>query len=326
MSRRGWLALGGILAFAALWAVNTPSFANLSRDRPVLLAHRGLGQPYTREGLGSDTCTASRMLPPEHGWLENTIPSMAAAFRYGAEVVELDIHPTTDGEFAVFHDWTVDCRTDGTGVTREHSLAELRALDAGHGYTADGGRTFPFRGKGVGLIPTLGEVLEAFPARRFLINVKSDDPAEGAALAQFLDALPRARRSQLMAYGGARPIAVLRERLPEVPVMSRPILKSCLLRYAALAWSGQVPAACRGTVVLVPANVAPWLWGWPDRFVARMEAVGSPVFLVNDWSSGFSEGIDTPADLAEKVPPGYSGGIWTDRIDRIGPLFPAAGP
>jgi hypothetical protein len=35
-------------------------------------------------------------------------------------------------------------------VTREHSIDELRQLDAGFGYTADHGRTFPFRGKGVG--------------------------------------------------------------------------------------------------------------------------------------------------------------------------------
>ena len=37
--------------------------------------------------------------------------------------------------------------------------AELEALDIGHGYTADGGATFPFRGKAVGEMPTLGEAL-----------------------------------------------------------------------------------------------------------------------------------------------------------------------
>jgi glycerophosphoryl diester phosphodiesterase len=86
------------------------------------------------------------MLPPTHGYLENTNPSMDASFRAGADIVEFDIHPTTDGKLAVFHDWTVDCRTDGKGVTREHSLAELKRLDIGHGHTADGGKTFPFRG------------------------------------------------------------------------------------------------------------------------------------------------------------------------------------
>jgi len=55
--------------------------------------------------------------------LENTLDSMAAAFELGADVVELDIHPTTDGQFAVFHDWTIDCRTNGKGVTRKQSMA-----------------------------------------------------------------------------------------------------------------------------------------------------------------------------------------------------------
>ena len=58
-------------------------------------------------------------------FLENTLPSMRAAFEAGADIVEFDIHPTTDGHFAVFHDWTVDCRTEGRGVTREHTLAAV---------------------------------------------------------------------------------------------------------------------------------------------------------------------------------------------------------
>ncbi len=97
-------------------------------------------------------------------------------------MVELDVQPTIDGAFVVFHDWTLDCRADGHGVTREHSMPELRRLDAGYGYTADGGKTFPFRGKGVGLIPSLADVLSAFPHRRLLINVKSNDPSEGTRL------------------------------------------------------------------------------------------------------------------------------------------------
>jgi len=82
----------------------------------------------------------------------------------------------------VFHDWMLDCRTESKGVTREHSLAALKKLDIGYGYTADGGKSFPFRGKGVGLMPSLDEVLETFPNRRFLINIKSNDASEGTSL------------------------------------------------------------------------------------------------------------------------------------------------
>ncbi len=131
--------------------------------KPVLLAHRGMAQTFPSEGIENDTCTASAHPHAAARLLENTIASMEAAFNAGASIVEFDVHPTTDGHFAVFHDWTVDCRTDGKGVTREKTLAELKALDIGYGYTADGGKTFPFRGQGVGLMPSLDEVLARFP-------------------------------------------------------------------------------------------------------------------------------------------------------------------
>ncbi|MBW8724568.1 MAG: hypothetical protein JF625_05355 [Inquilinus limosus] len=303
---------GGVFVANSSWLYGAPG------GPPTLLAHRGLAQGYSREGLANDTCTASRMLPPEHPWLENTIASMRAAFDLGADSVELDIHPTTDGRFAVFHDWTVDCRTEGHGVTREHSLAELQALDIGYGYTADGGKTFPFRGKGVGLMPSLDQVLEAFPGRRFLLNVKSNDPAEGELLAGYLAALPEDRRDLLSAYGGDRPIAVLRQRLPAFRSMSRASIKDCFIRYAALGWTGHMPESCRRSVLLVPSNIAPWLWGWPHLFVARMQAAGTQVYLGGPMRGGSSQSIDDPAPIADLVADGYAGGIETDRIDRLG--------
>ena len=321
MKLRIGLALGAALLFAG-------SLLNGLRgplpEGPTLLAHRGLAQAFSREDLQGDTCTAARMLPPRHGYLENTLPSMRAAFDLGADWVELDIHPTTDGHFAVFHDWTLDCRTNGTGVTREHSLAELKALDIGYGYTADGGRTFPFRGTAVGAMPSLDEVLAAFPEGRLLINIKSDDPQEGALLATFLQALPAARIARLAAYGGDAPIDVLRERVPGLRTLSRPNLKACLARYAAIGWTGRAPEACAGSLVFVPVNVGPWLWGWPTRFQSRMEEVGSLVFTLAPYTGGWSEGLDDAAAL-ELLPEGYRGGIWTDAIDVVGPLVRGEG-
>ncbi|MGK9231696.1 hypothetical protein KXR74_08385 [Inquilinus limosus] len=312
-------------AFAAgVFVANSSRLYGPPGGKPALLAHRGLAQGFDRAGLTGDTCTAARMLPPEHPYLENTIASMRAAFDLGAEMVEIDVQPTTHRRFAVFHDWTLDCRTDGRGVTREHSLAELQALDIGHGYTADGGRTYPFRGRGVGLMPSLGQVLAAFPDRRFLLNVKSNDPAEGELLAEYLAALPPDRRDRLAAYGGDRPMAVLRERLPEFRSMSRASIKDCFVGYIALGWTGHVPEACRRSVLLVPVNIAPWLWGWPHRFVDRMQAAGTPVFLIGPWSGGFSEGIDDPAQVADLIAAGYAGGIETDRIDRLAPALKTA--
>jgi glycerophosphoryl diester phosphodiesterase len=295
---------------------NTNLLATRAPGEPELLAHRGIAQRFDTTDLRGDTCTAARILAPEHEFLENTIASMRAAFEAGADVVEIDVHPTTDGQFAVFHDWTLDCRTDGKGVTRERAMAELRTLDIGYGYTADGGQTFPFRGKGVGLMPSLDEVLKTFPGRDFLINIKSNDPREGVLLVAYLADLPAAQRSRLMAYGGDEPIAVLHAGLPDLRKLSRASIRRCLLSYVGYGWTGVVPPACRNALVLVPINVAPWLWGWPDRFLDRMEGAGSRVFVQGDYYGGWSSGLDTPQDLA-RLPAGYSGGILTDEIEVI---------
>jgi glycerophosphoryl diester phosphodiesterase len=139
-------------------------------------------------------------------------------------------------------------------------------------------------------------------------------------LADYLRRLPPHRRSLLMVYGGSRPMGTLRAALPEVRVMSRSSLKGCLLRYLGLGWTGVVPAACTRTLLLVPVSHAHWLWGWPDRFLARMRAADTEVFALGPWDGeGFSRGVDDASEF-RKLPAGYSGGIWTNRIDRIAPL------
>ncbi len=296
---------------------NTSLLAPQRSGKPVLLAHRGIAQRFDPVGVTNDTCTASRMQPPTHGYLENTIASMLASFEAGADIVELDVHPTTDGHFAVFHDWTLDCRTDGHGVTREQSMSFLRTLDIGYGYTADSGKTYPFRGTGVGLMPSLAEVLETFPDRLFLINVKSNVPVEGLKLGAFLNDLPPARRATLMVYGGDRPIAALRSLVPGLKTMSRTSLKGCLLRYIAYGWTGAMPDECYSRPVFVPINVAPWLWGWPNRFLDRVNSVGGIVFVVGPYHGGdFSTGMDNIGDLS-RLPEGYDGGVLTNEIEMV---------
>src|SRR5690606_23973523 len=91
-----------------LFLNNTSLFSSPDNGSPYLLAHRGLAQTYPMAGIANDTCTTTRIYSPEHDYLENTIASMEAAFRAGADAVEFDVHQTKDDQFAVFHDWTLD--------------------------------------------------------------------------------------------------------------------------------------------------------------------------------------------------------------------------
>ena len=295
---------------------------NILSGGPKLIAHRGVHQTFHRENLTNDTCTAERIYPPEHDYLENTLRSMEAAFAAGADIVELDVHPTTDGHFAVMHDWTIDCRTEGTGETRSHDLAYLKTLDIGYGYTADGGETYPLRGKGVGLLPSFDEVMTAFPDRQFLVNYKSDDVREGDMLAAMVADHPEWRTAIWGAYGGDAPTYRAAELMEGLAVWSRRGLINCLTQYLGLGWTGYVPEACRNTKVMVPINYAGFLWGWPDLFLERLRNNGSEVILLGPYEAGDpgTAGIDS-VDLLPYVPRFFDGYIWTNRIEVIGPAL-----
>ncbi len=321
--RRGWTIAGACVAALALFVVidNASMLAPPGRGKPLLLAHRGVAQTFSVVGLSINGCSATRIDPPRNAFLENTIPSMIEAFRLGVDIVELDVHATTDRQFAVFHDWTVDCRTDGHGETDMHSMRYLKTLDIGYGYTADGGKSFPFRGKAVGMMPSLDEVLAHFPGRRFLINIKSNDRTEGVLLAARLARMTPAERARLMVYGGGdRPLDELRRRLPDLVVMSEAQEKACALRYIALGWTGYMPQACRHTMIVVPLNYTWLAWGWPNRMIQRFQDAGSPVFAAAPYTGQVGlAGIDTKAQL-DLLPEDYAGGIWTNEIGVIGAL------
>lgn len=100
-------------------------------------------------------------------------------------MLETDIHATLDGALIVRHDPIVDTTTDGAGRICDLTLAQIKALDAGYTWTADGGQTYPFRGLGI-TIPTLEEVFQAFPQARLSIDIKPQAPSVVDALCQVL--------------------------------------------------------------------------------------------------------------------------------------------
>lgn len=80
----------------------------------------------------------------------------------GADMVELDVQLTSDGEVVVFHDEKLSRCTNGRGRIADHTLAALKKLDAGGWF----GRKF--QGE---KIPTLAEVLD-FCRERIAVNIE----------------------------------------------------------------------------------------------------------------------------------------------------------
>lgn len=281
-----------------------------------LLAHRGVHQNYSKNNLSRDACTASRIDAPEHAFLENTLASIEQAFSSGASIVEIDIHPTIDGQFAVFHDWTLDCRTNASGITREQSLAYLQSLDIAYGYTHDGGQTYPFRGQGIAKLPSLASVLDSFPDQKLLINIKSNDAAEADLIAEYFTRRSHENLERLWFYGSEKPISRLRSIYPKIKRFSDSSVKKCAFNYLALGWSSYMPKACRDTIVAIPIDYAHFLWGWPSLFVSRLAKVNSEVILV-DMDAGHLTGIDSPAKIRQ-LAENYRGFVFTDRVEKVG--------
>jgi len=297
-----------------VWLNNTSLFMDQSGSYK-LLAHRGLAQTFDISQVEWDTNTAEIIYEPEHKYLENTIESMDVAFSYGADVVELDIQRTKDGQLAVFHDYDLSMRTDGKGKISEYTMEELKQLDIGYGYTADNGESYPFRGQGIGMMPELKEALERFSDRELLIHIKDDGLETAKILWTYLASMPPERLAQITVYGDEQGLAYLREKNSSIRVFSIKLLKSAFIKYELFGWTGYVPEGMNNLEIHIPLRWAKYIWGWPHKFIERMESVNTRVVIV-EGNGKWSEGFDTIESL-EKIPKGFRGYVWTNRIDII---------
>lgn len=305
----------GLALSVFLFLNNTSRFSTKPAGKPKIMAHRGLAQTFDIKSVKWDSNTAAMIHEPGHAFLENTLPSMREAFARGADTVEFDVRLTSDQQLAVFHDFLLDYRTNGKGLVASVTMAEMRSLDVGYGYTADGGRTFPFRGRGTGLMVSADEVFAAFPGRSFLIHVKDGGETSGKLLgAMFKDKSPE-WLSQIGVYGDHEAMMALKAVFPQLKVLSMKTLKSALISYILLGWTGYIPESMQNAQIHIPLKYARNLWGWPGKFLNRMDSVNTRVVLVAG-DGKWSEGFDTEADLAT-IPEEFNGYIWTNRVDKI---------
>lgn len=259
-------------------------------DMPMIVAHRG--------GAG---------LRPE-----NTLAACAHALELGAEGLEIDVRPSSDGEMVVFHDAVPDpghVRSDGghklahtPPPVRELPFRELRAFDVGYPRASAPGAT----GVPGERIPALRELLHFLESRPrpplLMIEIKTDfetaAPLDPLALT---DAVLRVlgRRSAFLLSFDWR---CLRHAMQSVPA------DRCVFLTAPEAW--------RGTS---GSGDAPWFAGHaPGRHggsaVAAIRALGG-----RNWGAHHSE--LTPATVTRAREAGLSLAAWTvnepDEMKRM---------
>ena len=108
--------------------------------RPLIIAHRGYRAKYP----------------------ENTLASFSAALDAGVGMIELDVMLSKDRKMVVIHDLTLERTTNGRGPVKDHTLKELKRLDAGGWFNPR------FAGE---RLPALGEVLDLVRDRT-LVNIE----------------------------------------------------------------------------------------------------------------------------------------------------------
>ena len=166
------LVVASLGAFIVVALRRQSGARRLDGEWPVNFAHRG----------------ASARAP------ENTLEAFRLAAEDGAGGLETDVHVTRDGHVVAIHDDTVDRTTDGSGLVRETTLAELQSLDAGYRFTPDGGATFPYRGKGV-RVSELREVLRGFPDLAVNVDIKEAQPGVEEAVLRVIESAGAADRT-----------------------------------------------------------------------------------------------------------------------------------
>jgi glycerophosphoryl diester phosphodiesterase len=302
------------LAAMVLSVMNVSWLAPSPKGSLALIAHRGIGQPVDRERVGADGCDARAIRASGHMFIENTNFSMQSALRFGARGLLLDVQATLDGQAVIFRDPTLECRTNGRGRVAQSTLRYLKQLDVGFGYTSDGGRTYPLRTRGYGGMMTVEEVLYPFGHVQLIFHL-ADARAAEAVVAAFA----RAQREIGPSHGfigDAAALARLRQLTPNGWLVDGQASEVCLSGYRLTGWLGIVPDACRNLTLHIPYDGGWTLWGWPYRFIDRMEGREIRYFLSQD-PDGALVGLEEADQLGE-VPRSYTGMLLIEDMNAVG--------
>ncbi len=240
--------------------------AHAQRD-PLVIAHRG------------DSLVAP----------ENTMAAFAAAAAGGADMIEIDLHMSADGEGIVIHDGTVDRTTDASGAVGDLDVAEIARFDAGSWFDP------AFGGQHVPLIGDVLELLERHPRVRLLLEFK--DPWDEGPLRRVLGEIQDAGLAERVLVQSFFPpvLQTLRTHATEIP---RGLI--------ATRFDEQVLATC-AELDVVACNPRHTLVAADPQIVDQVHAAGLQIMVwtpnePEQWEPLVAAGVD---------------GIITDRPDRL---------
>ncbi|MCH7787836.1 MAG: glycerophosphodiester phosphodiesterase [Acidobacteria bacterium] len=207
---------------------------------------------------------------------ENTFAAFAHAVEVGFRYLETDVHLTADGEVVAFHDETLDRVTDETGRIDALDLATVTSAEV-----VGGGR-----------IPTLADLLEAFPDVMLNIDAKSDAVAD--PLMDLLRAMDAIDRVCVASFSS--------KRLSRIRAAAGPGLCTALAPSEVATLRAGSVRGIKGNCVQIPTTTKGIRLATP-RMIDRAHRAGLSVHI---WT------INDPDEMNELLDIGVDG-IMTDR-------------
>jgi hypothetical protein len=165
--------------------------------------------------------------------------------------------------------------------------------------------------------PSIPELIRQYPARRFVFDVGGDDRALDALLNAF-DAADRQMDRRYAILASADVAARARAAAPSAWTVDMAAAETRFDAYVWRGWMGVVPPECRSRTIAIPIDKQWMVWGWPNRFLSRMEQAGTRTILTGPAQSG--EGV-TVAEQIPQVPRAFKGALWVENIAAIGPAL-----
>lgn len=229
---------------------------------PLVIAHRG----------------ASAYQP------ENTLAAFALAIAQGAQMIELDLHCSSDNQVVVIHDETLDHTTNLKGRVDEFTLAEIKQADAGHGER----------------VPTLEETLDLTVGKlRLYLEIK-----DARAAAETLR-IVRARRCQSEVMLASFDIELMRRLGEEVRDIELGVILGNETLNPIVRWREAFPwIALRGINYQVLCMQVELCYGYLAR---QTKASGKKLYV---WTA------DEDSQFAKMIERGVDG-IVTNKPDHL---------
>ncbi len=146
---------------------------------------------------------------------------------------------------------------------------------------------------------------------------------QGAAAAQsVLSVLPPPSQTARDAFlGDDAAVAAIKKARPDAWAFTVKSARTCASDYRTSGLWGGVPESCaKGTMLLTVGELGYTLWGWPNRFLARMKGAGTRVIIAEAVASDKVTGLSQPARYGD-IAHSYNGYIWIDNVGEMGPAL-----